>query len=310
MSLYKKIRPAIAALVSLVIGLILPVTAIPQVCSGCEVSQQTVTKANNRLNLSAIEKIDSEARHFLGGKPIAPANATNERIIHQVEWITWYDDDLRVPLWVAYELTRADASAQLTRKDCFRKDPRLPAGAASKCEDYQEPIFDRGHMIPNADLNRARFAQTNSFIFSNMAPQHDQFNSGIWARLESRVRAWARVADGVYVVTGSIFDKDGDGQRDADADAEFVSPTNRVAIPTHFYKIILHVRPSGFIDAISFILPHLDQSVGSTNPYLSNHIVTIDEIESITGTDFFPELADERETIVESFRSPGLWDTQ
>ena len=165
-------------------------------------------------------------------------------------------------------------------------------------------------MIPNADLNRARFAQTNSFIFSNMVPQHDRFNSGIWARLESKVRAWARVADGVYVVSGAIFDKDEDGQRDTDADAGLVSPTNRVAIPTHFNKIILHVRPSGFIDTISFILPHLDQSVGSTNPYLFNHIVTIDEIESVTGTDFFPELADERETMVESFRSPGLWDTQ
>lgn len=252
----------------------------------------------------------AEARHLLGGRPIPSANATNERVIHQLEWITWYDEDLRVPLWVAYKLTKADASAQLTRKNCFRKDPRLSDNVASNCADYQEPIFDRGHMIANADLNRARFAQTNSFIFSNMTPQHDRFNSGIWARLESNVRAWARVADGVYVVTGSIFDKDDDGQRDSDADADLVTSTNRVAIPTHFYKIILHVRPSGFIDTISFILPHLDEGVGSSNPYLSQHIVTIDEIESLTGTDFFPELPDQRETIVEAFRAPGLWETQ
>jgi endonuclease G, mitochondrial len=152
---------------------------------------------------------------------------------------------------------------------------------------------------------------TNSFIFSNMAPQHDRFNRGIWARLEEKVRAWAIVADGVYVVTGAVFDKDSDGQRDADEDADdLFSPTNRVGIPTHFYKIVLHVRPSGFIDAISILLPHLDQGVGPTNSYLFNHIIMIDEIEQLTGSDFFPELPDARELTVEAFRSPGLWNTQ
>jgi DNA/RNA endonuclease G (NUC1) len=228
-------------------------------------------------------------------------------MIHQTEWITWYDDDL--PLWVAYELTKTDASAQLARKNCFRKDPRLSDAVASMCADYEEPVFDRGHMIPNADLNRGRFPQTNSFIFSNMTPQHDRFNSGIWARLESKVRAWARVADGVYVVTGSIFDKDEDGQRDEDIEADLVTSTSRVAIPTHFYKIILHVRPSGFIDTISFILPHSDQSVGATNPYLRQHIATINEIEAVTRIDFFPELSDVRETTVEAFRAGVLWNT-
>lgn len=275
-----------------------------------EVSQQTITKANARLELDDDAKDQAEERHLLGGRPIAAASATNEHMIHQTEWITWYDDDLRVPLWVAYELTKADASAQLTRKDCFRKDPRLSDTVASTCADYQEPVFDRGHMIPNADLNRGRYPQTNSFIFSNMTPQHDRFNSGIWSRLESKVRAWARVADGVYVVTGSIFDKDENGQRDADEDADLVTSTNRVAIPTHFYKIILHVRPSGFIDTISFILPHLDESVGATNPYLRDHISTIDEIEAVTGIDFFSELPDSRETVVEAFRAAALWNTQ
>src|SRR5688500_18041989 len=114
----KQFHRVIALTVSIVIGLLLPVVTVPQVCSGCEVSQQTVTKANNRLNLDETQKADSEARHFLGGGPVAPASVTNERMIHQLEWITWYDDDLRVPLWVAYELSKQDASAQLTRKDC------------------------------------------------------------------------------------------------------------------------------------------------------------------------------------------------
>lgn len=280
-----------------------------QVCTGCQVSKQKVAKADALLNLDDAEKAEAEARHLLGGRPITPATATNERIIHQREWITWYDDDLRVPLWVAYKLSRVDASAQRPRKDCFRKDPRLSDEAASVCEDYEEPIFDRGHMAPSADLLRTELAMINSFVFSNMAPQHDRFNRGIWARLESKVRAWARVADGVYVVTGAIFDKDGDGQRDADEDSDWVAPTDRVAIPTHFYKIVLHVRSGGFIDTITILLPHLDQSVGNTNNYLFKHIATIDEIEELTGIDFFSALPDQRENAVEAFKSPGLWNT-
>ena len=279
-----------------------------QVCSGCEVSNQTVTKSNQRLNLSDSEKADAESRHLVGGRPIPPATATNEHMLHQFEWITWYDDDLRVPIWVAYELTSDDASASLTRRDCFRTDPRLSDGVASNCADYEEPVFDRGHIFPSADASRGRFAMTNTFIFSNMAPQHDRFNRGIWARLEGKVRAWAIVADGIYVVTGAVFDRNDDGQRDADADVELMA--NRVGIPSHFYKIILHVRPSGFIDTISILLPHLDENVGSTNSYLRNHITTIDEIERLTGIDFFPELPDARETVVEAFESPGLWNTQ
>jgi len=56
--------------------------------------------------------------------------------------------------------------------------------------------------------------------------------------------AWAKVADGVYVVTVTVFDKDEDRQRAADEDADLVSPTNRVSIPTAFYRIILHQRPA------------------------------------------------------------------
>lgn len=281
-----------------------------QVCNGCEVSQSVVASANQQLNLNAGQRATAEATHLFGGLPVPPSNATNEHIIHQREWITWYDDDLRVPLWVQYRLTRMDASAQRTRRDCFRKDPRLSDSVASFCEDYEEPIFDRGHMIPRSDLNRTQITMVNSFIFSNMCPQQANFNQGIWENLESKVRRWAIVADGVFVVTGAVFDRNGDGRRDADSDANLVAPRRRVAIPTHFYKIILHQRPSGFIDTISILLPHNNQNIRRPDRYLADHIVSIDEIEALTGIDFFPNLPDDREAIVERFVAPALWSTQ
>lgn len=302
-------KPLLLTLLALLLG----ITAVPvfsQRCFDCQISQAREQQANQRLQLTAAQRATAEAMHLLGGLPVPPPGATNEHLIHQHEWVTWYDDDLRVPLWVSYQLTRADASAQRTRRDCFRRDPRLPLEASSVCEDYQEPIFDRGHVVPRADMNRSQTAMDNTFIFSNMAPQHDTFNQGIWARLEDKVRSWAIVADGVFIITGAVFDKDGDRTRDADDAADRVAPRGRVAVPTHFYKIVLHRRPSGFIDTISILLPHRDEDVFNTNQHLRSHIVSIDEIESLTGIDFLPGLPDQREEAVERFVAPALWNTQ
>ena len=80
------------------------------------------------------------------------------------------------------------------------------------CGDYEEPTFDRGHMVPNADMVRSEAAMINTYMFSNMVPQHGRFNRQIWSRLERHVRDWAMTRENIYVVTGAIFDRDGNGQ--------------------------------------------------------------------------------------------------
>ncbi len=301
----------IRRIATLLLAVALLLTLFPayaQRCRDCQISQAREQQANQRLQLTDQQEQTAEDTHLPFGLHTAPSNATGEHLIHQREWVTWHDDDLRLPLWVAYRLTRQDAQAQRTRRDCFRKDPRLPDESASMCEDYEEPIFDRGHMVPRSDLNRTQTAMDNSFIFSNMAPQFPNFNQRVWERLERMVRNWAIVSDGIHVITGAVFDRDGNEQRDADEDADRVNPTERVAIPTHFYKIIIHRRPSGFIDTISILLPHDNRSNTNNDNHLRRNITSIDEIEGLTGIDFFPELPDDQEAMVESFVSPGLWD--
>ncbi|QQS40030.1 MAG: DNA/RNA non-specific endonuclease [Acidobacteriota bacterium] len=291
------------------------VTVHGQVCSDCEIpaSQRAdrISAADQALTLADSDAESVRARHLPFGLPVAGSNTSNERLLLQFEWVAWYDDDLRMPLWVAYELTREDAAAESERQDCFRSDPRLSELAAAKCEDYEEPVFDRGHMIPRNDLNRSRTAHDNSFLFSNMAPQFPNFNRRVWRRLESKVHDWAIDAGGIYVITGAIFDRDGDGKRDADSAAEVVSPRNRVGIPTAFYKIVLHRRPNGVIDTIAFILQHNNSSSTNRNSYLVSKIASIDEIESVTGIDFFPDMDPGLEGQVEAGKgqSLGRWFT-
>ena len=70
------------------------------------------------LLLSAAEKAEAEALHLPFGVP--PSVSSNERLLHQVDYIINYDDDLRMPLWVAYRLTEADLRINRERTECFR----------------------------------------------------------------------------------------------------------------------------------------------------------------------------------------------
>src|SRR5262249_23968662 len=151
-----------------------------------------------------------------------------------------YDANLRDPLWVAYRLD-ANRIGVAPRIDCFRTDPRLVPDQAATPADYDEPIFDQGHLASNADITGSLKAVLNSFLMSNMTPQYCQFNEGVWEITENLVRLWAKERGPLYVITGSVFDRNGDGRRDADGAALRMRSKNgsaRIAIPSAFYKIL------------------------------------------------------------------------
>lgn len=293
-----------------------PVSLNSQICPGCEIpASKRVTRLAraDRANVEAEQQRASiMATQFPYGLHRSPADASNERLLVHNEWVALYDDDLRLPLWVSYKLTKVQAASTVARRqDCFRRDPRLPAEAASECEDYEEPLFDRGHMLPANDSKRRQSMMDNGFLFSNMAPQYDEFNRGVWERLESRVHAWAIPSNGLFIITGAVFDRDNDGIRDRDSSAVRMAPTNRVAVPSAFYKILIHRRSSGKVDTKSFLLPHDDRNDTNSFDYLESKIATIDQIEAVTGIDFFPDMEDERELVIEAGKAGwfGGWFT-
>lgn len=181
--------------------------------------------------------------------------------------------------------------------NCFRQDPRIDAPDASLKNDYEEPIFDQGHLAPSEDMSHNLNRNVNSFIMSNMAPQHARFNEIIWKRLEGEVRTWAKPRKIIYVITGSIFDDDNDGRPDDPSNAKRMkskSGKKRVAIPSHFFKILVHPCADGSTESIAFVLPHNnDRHVGEAGKqYLVDRVTTIAAIEELTGIRFHPENTD------------------
>lgn len=278
-------------------------------------TQAAVTHANAFLNLSASQRAASIQTHLPFGVPLNPPEAQNEHLLVQRHYVLNYDDDLRISLWAGYRLQNTDI-VTLTRRDSFRSDPRLSDDAKSTCVDYKEKIFDQGHIVPRAAMNRSEDAMANTFIMSNMTPQHCAFNRGVWRILEAVVREWATTKGTIYVFTGVFLNRDDDELRDADSDAwrmlSEVSNERRVAIPSHQYKIVLYERPNGFIDTISLVLPNTDDKISNANShqYLTDGIRSIDYIEARTGIRFLPDLANSnpnKERAVTAFLASVLW---
>jgi len=286
-----------------------------QVCD-CGISRSQRAAYNALLELTESEVAATDELHLPWGIPTVPVGATNEVPLHQENYVMNYDGDLRVATWAAYRLRGKDVAAgeEIQRKQCFRRDPRVTDDLASFCDDYEQEganEYDRGHIVPDKDMAHCQVGQLNTYIFSNMAPQHWRFNRGIWKRLETYVRRWAKARGTVYVVTGLVFDQDGDNQRDADSDAERLESEDgdsRVAIPTHFFKIVLHEdTDDGSIESLAILLPHdSEPHTGDAGyDYLESNLTSIDAIEGVAGVNFFNDLPNE--TVVEEQEATELW---
>ena len=219
-----------------------------------------------------------------------PANPDGLPINRYNGFSLLYNEDHEQPVWVAYHLTREELYGTDKRKDNFRSDASIPTESAS-LSDYRSSGYDRGHLIPAADLSWSEEAMSDSFFLSNMSPQDPQFNRGIWSSLEATVRTFADTEGEVYVVTGPIL---------TDGPYETIGK-NKVSVPKHYYKVILDYAEPDF-KAIGFVLPNEGSS-----ERLESFATTVNEVELLTALDFFPKLPDKVEEKLESSFSVAAW---
>lgn len=244
------------------------------------------------------------------GRHASQGGPTNEKLLVQTGYVMLHDGDLRTALWTAHKLTHDDVvrGEDKDRVKCFRRDKRLPAEHAAIKEDYEEPIFDRGHMAPDRDLRDDLVQQLNSYVLSNIAPQYGRFNSGIWNNLEKLGRDWAKVHETVYVTSGALFDFNKRDERDRDEKAARMGSrhqTARVAIASHFYKVFLRKCENQWC-SIAFILEHHNgPRGGDTRQRLQEAIKPLACIEGPAEITFHPEL--DRAEIRESLDGDG-WE--
>ena len=218
--------------------------------------------------------------------------STKSQVIEHIGYTVSYNEQRRNANWVAYELTGQEVDGTEPRGSKFIPDPDVK-GRQAVDDDYRNSGWDRGHLAPAADMKWSEQAMDESFYLSNVSPQNGNLNRGVWKSIEELTRDNAQRYGEILVVTGPVFtSKKGLG---------YIGD-NRVMIPNAFYKVLL-AYDNGYT-GIGF---YCENVAGKKK--LSTYARSIDEIEDITGIDFFHLLPDEIEGIAEAGYDWNDWET-
>lgn len=211
-------------------------------------------------------------------------------LLHRAGYEAGYNAAHRIPRWVAWCLTAEHTTGTFSRKGiAFQEDTDVPEPRATDW-DYYRSGYDRGHLCPSADNRWSEEAQRQSFLFTNICPQTHGLNAGDWNEMEQQCRSWARQYGTLYIVSGPILYK---GRHKTIG-------KNKVTVPEAFFKVVLRLTPEP--RAIAFVY----KNKGGNRPK-GDYVNTVDEVERITGLDFFAALPDDIEQRVEASANLSEW---
>lgn len=206
-----------------------------------------------------------------------------------------YSSRYKQPVWTIYHLTDRmfNHQGKFDRNEfVFRTNPLgRKETIRSTSADYTGSGYDRGHMVPAADMSWTLDGLEDTFYMSNICPQTPLCNRGVWKQLEQWTRDNAHMEKDLIVVSGPIFSTNG---------TEKVIGKSNVVVPEAFFKVIYDATPP--VKTLGFIVPN----EGCTNA-LDWYTVTVDEVEKRTGMTFFKDLPKSDQPDKKDFH-PSLWN--
>lgn len=230
-------------------------------------------------------------------------NSKDEIICHSAMCLV-YDENHEQAKWVAHIILPDIINGKEGRSNDFRRDTLIKTGSAEETDYFTKTKgndgkikyngfgYDRGHLAPSADFKWSKKALSESYLYSNISPQLPDFNRNKWADLEAMLREYvvSHQETQLFVVTGPIL---------YDTLPVISQGKNQVTIPEFFYKVALDLTNHR---AIGFIMPNKD-----ANYPVPSYSVAVNDIEKITGLDFFYQLNDSLEEALESQKTISDW---
>lgn len=178
-----------------------------------------------------------------------------------------YDCEKKIPKWNAYALDSSMLVVNASRST-FYADEKTGCKNATN-SDYYKSGYDKGHMVPDADMS---FSETATYLFSNVTLQDPSFNRGVWLALEKQVRRWS-YTDTLYICTGPILL----------SNKYNTIGLGNVAVPDYFFKAIRKKNTT-----IAFVIPNK-----YSYPSFGSYVVSVDFVEALTGMNFFCNFKDQ-----------------
>lgn len=218
-----------------------------------------------------------------------PVTGAREQLVKHTLYSLSYNENYELASWTAYQLTSEQAKATGTFKEKYVEDPLVTTGSAST-KDYKDAGFIMGQLAPPEDMFTSIKALEETFLTSNTVPHKPSFNKYVWKNIEKLIREWAKEGNTLYIATGPVL-----------KDAPFGTfGQNKISIPTRYYKVVMDVRGER---AVGFVMR---SNVASGAP--KAFAVSVDEVEKITGIDFFPQVPDDIEEKAESGSDFSKWN--
>lgn len=286
---------------------IVMVAAIIVSCNNDDDDNGSATVANvNRNDASAEPDLQRlEFPKVKGGNSRVIIHTNNDQfgINYSVEW----DCDKKSQRWSCYQMYASNRVQKTSRYKADKTkgeldypfDPDLPSQYYFSEDPYWRNGYDHGHICPSADRLYSVEANIQTFYLTNMQPQRNAFNAGLWQSMENKLRSWistgSKKEDTLYVCKGGTIDYvEGEG---GIKDPILTTLSNGLIVPKYFYMALLRKSSSGY-KALAFWAEHLNED--HSNDDLSNYIINIRELERRTGIDFFCNLPDNIENEVET----------
>ena len=193
----------------------------------------------------------------------------------------WSQKDL-VALWVAYPLCSMFTNKTVGRTDAWAYDPLLGQEYSSAPFGGYGGSYARGHQSPSADRLCCYDANAQTFYGTNMTPQLNAHNEGIWQTMESKVRTLANTSDTTYVVTGCVVEGSTKFTEDSDG--------KKMTVPVGYYKVLLRYSKSSTISTWAAMAFYTEHKSYSNSTSLKSLAMSVDELEEMLGMDFFVNL--------------------
>ena len=238
----------------------------------------TELKSSSTIDLNALDKVKG-------------ANGVPSEIKEYEGFTVDFNQENKTPNYVAWILHGHETEGASARSNKFWTDTEIEGCPDTR--DYTRSGYDRGHMCPAGEQKWSETAMRHSFVMANICPQKHELNTGAWKTLEDKERMWAKRDSALVIVAGPIYDS---------SDSETIGK-NKVRVPSAFFKVLLapYAEP---MRAIGFVYPNM-KCEGNMQAYS----VSVDDVEKMTGMDFFSALPDDIEDKVESTVSFKDWNS-
>lgn len=255
------------------------------------------------LVVSQVVTAADPTEHLVMGNPtnaVQDINQTTNYLLPKTQYVLSYNRDRAIPNWVSWHLD-LNWLGSAPRQDNFRSDTSLPAGWYRVLSgDYTNSGFNRGHLTPSADRTSTIEDNSATFFMTNMFPQAPDNNQGPWEKLEDYCRALVNQGNELYIIAGGS----GQGGTGSNGAAATIAG-GKVTVPQETWKVVIVLpngdndvaRVSNFTRTIAVIMPNAQ---GIRNNPWEMYATTVDQVETLTGYDFFSNVPTEIQSVMEA----------